>query len=101
MTSITKFLEARIDEDEAEASEWQDSRVLAECTAKRLILGHYKCHSESRDAGRTKLARSSEDKRAKQDRRLQEARARVAGDSIRALAAVYSDHPDYQQEWAA
>ena len=125
--TITEFLEARIAEDAAalERTSWyphsthgQDAigtyradcpdclgvpsraRVLAECKAKRRILDLYEFHRENRDARRSPLARAAEDERATQERRTQEARARVAEDALRALASVYADHPDYQQEWA-
>jgi len=87
---ITDFLEARITEDEAEASVakaefahggygcYGPARVLAECAAKRAII-----------AG------------------IIPERDPQAGNPdydplwvIRELAAVYKDHPDYRKEWA-
>jgi hypothetical protein len=76
------------------------NRVLAECAAKRAIVGFYEYHRSNRDARRSPRARAAEDEKASQDRRTQEARTRVADDAIRALAAVYVDHPDYRQDWA-
>lgn len=76
------------------------ARVLAECAAKRAIIALYEGHRENRDARRRPRAREAEDVQAAQDRRTQEARTRVAEDALYALAAVYKDHPDYQQEWA-
>ena len=118
MKAIIEFLEARIDEDEERAgSGWsrigttrwetnnygQDhltpSAVLAECKAKRVIVGIYERHRENRDACRTPRAREAEDGTAIQERRTQEARTRVAEDAMRAIASVYYDHPDYQAEW--
>jgi len=75
------------------------ARVLAECAAKRAIIGLYELHRENRDARRSPRARAAEDERATQDRRTQEARTRVAEDALRALAAIYKDHGDYREEW--
>lgn len=112
--TITEFLEARIAEDEDyvkpmvglgeyDRRDWAvlyGERVLAECAAKRRVLDLYEHHRSNRDARRSPLAREAEDDRAAQERRTQEARTRVAEDALRTLAAVYSSHPDYQQEWA-
>jgi inosine/xanthosine triphosphate pyrophosphatase family protein len=82
--AITEFLEARIADDEGLATEalpgepsvwgargWYDpARVLAECAAKRAII----------------------ELTANCDGYTQEAMRRT-------LAAAYSDHPDYRQEW--
>ena len=128
--SIAEFLLARIAEDEAVARErpssayvhasgcyyynysldvnWfcdcdedgeSSARILAECAAKRSIVNLYEGHRGNRDARRR--ARDTEDEQAAQDRRTQEARTRVAEDALYALAAVYKDHPDYREEWAA
>lgn len=113
--SITEFLEARIAEDEAEAREglaqgdpkdvygalgfFEPDRVLAECAAKRRIVDLYKFHRSNRDARRSPLAREAEDEQAAQERRTQEARTRAIEEAVLSLAAVYKDHPDYQQEW--
>ncbi|WP_152203625.1 DUF6221 family protein [Georgenia thermotolerans] len=113
--TITEFLLARIAEDEAEARSKpttylyihpdgydmadmgpgyvlaaNPARVLAECAAKRAII------EPARDA--TYYAK-------RVDRELlggpRDAMADpYPGDVIlRHLAAVYADHPDYQQEW--
>jgi hypothetical protein len=98
--NITEFLEARIAEDEAEAgsgwstlgdTRWErdnygrtmltPSAVLAECAAKRAII------AECRPGTLDDLDSGEDD---------QPAPMWVA----RALAAVYKDRPDYQQEWA-
>ena len=78
--TLTEFLLARIaeDEDEAEDNEpywggWSsahEARVLAECEAKRRIVEEL-----------------SHDGLGPREWML------------RVLAAVYSDHPDYRQEW--
>lgn len=61
---------------------WGPARVLAECAAKRAILTLFK----------------SED--VKEDWSIEAAYAAGVDDCIRALAAVYADHPDYENEWA-
>ena len=100
--TITDFLEARISEDEAVAGEpvfrgepvdsrlrevlaghaggleINASRVRAECESKRTILElHAACVREGYDNAAAYLE-----------------------DALRALAAVYKDHPDYRKEWA-
>lgn len=103
--TITEFLEARIAEDEISATMREchrggcDStpneagysypcgcglpeRMMAECAAKRAIL------AECRPGTLDDLDSGEDD---------QPAPMWVA----RALASVYKDHPDYQQEWAA
>ena len=105
MTIIT-FLLARIEEEEAEAlnapkmSDVYDvnrlaftatmrQKALAECAAKRAIIGLAK--------------QASEVEQEFDDYEWQgtvERSEPLTGDAIlSALAAVYKDHPDYQQEW--
>lgn len=124
MADIREFLEARIAEDEAYAAQargqhygWVDNwraetmqgtktesviyahafrfspeRLLAECVAKRAIIeqaeeatGLDMCVDNDRLVGRRDMDAEP-----------------YCGDVIlRALASVYADHPDYQQEWAA
>ena len=96
--TIIEFLEARVAEDEAEAldapkmsdvydasrnafTETMRKKALAECAAKRAIL------AECRPGTLDDLDSCEDD---------QPAPMWVA----RTLAAVYKDHPDYQQEWA-
>ena len=119
--TITDFLLARIAEDEAVARdcaasvgeharlEWiiyekreidgevvevrrtltpyDPARVLAECEAKRRIVDEYVARDEDVDLmlGPNVL------------RQREWSGLRLA---VRVLAAVYADHPDYQQEWA-
>ena len=109
MSELTEFLLARIEEDESRASSgwsrlgdtrWETDNygrdfltpyaALAECSAKRAVI------EQAQDA--TDL-----DKYATDDwpepRNL--ATQPYCGDVIlRALAAVYKDHPGYRQEWA-
>ena len=97
--NIVEFLEARIAEDERQASSgWSDLRdtrwetdnygrdfltptaVKAECVAKRAIIES--CHDDHEGA----MARNNDS-------------TEVASEVLYALAAVYKGHPDYQQEW--
>lgn len=101
--NITEFLNARIAEDEKRIDDamyythpdgtrirpniepWEDvetvkaeifRREVAECVAKRQIL---------RDAGNASWIECQE--------------CGVSDESLRAIAAVYADHPDYNEEW--
>jgi hypothetical protein len=84
--TITEFLEARILDDEMAANdlmgEREGDRVLAECAAKRAIIEYHSMLLE-------------------QSEHSDVAGYHATGMRIatRALAAVYKDHPDYQQEW--
>lgn len=118
--TLTEFLEARIAEDEAKARAWDAAynnpgpvpeyhyqiarkhrqewptlwesldnftprRVLAECAAKRAIIEQHPrdddgfCYDSTTHARGCKWAHPCP--------------------TLRALAAVYKDHPDYRQEW--
>jgi hypothetical protein len=107
--SLTEFLKARLDEDEAygprplEPGEYPNvfeshepgapARVLREVTAKRAILDRHAPH-ETAFSG---LACDwcSEDV----DDRPQIAKERWPCPDVLSLAAVYSDHPDYDPGW--
>lgn len=92
--TITEFLEARIAEDELAAydlmGEREGDRTLAECAAKRAIIEeHYWRSAEgARGCG---LCNYSRDYGWEETGPCK---------TVRALAAIYKDHPDYQQEWA-
>lgn len=87
--TITEFLEARIAVEEARAEDMLEcldkSRRLKECTAKRAIIQNWQpapatgwgVHADGVDVGNWEAT----------DR------------DVRHLASVYSDHPDYRQEW--
>ncbi|AYR00918.1 hypothetical protein PP636_gp55 [Arthrobacter phage Hestia] len=60
---------------------WDPARVLAECAAKRAIAGLHKVGADQCDEHNAMFES-------------------IPCSTIRALAAVYKDHPDYQQEWA-
>lgn len=93
--TIPEFLEARIAEDEAQATKHLPAlsshglgdyglRVLSECAAKRVIVGTYRAIEANRNA----------------EGSIQWHEERALLTSVSALAAVYKDHPDYQAEWA-
>ncbi|MDQ1059109.1 hypothetical protein QFZ23_003010 [Arthrobacter globiformis] len=94
MASIVEFLEARIAEDEAEARRdleglamteaKADLRVFAECEAKRKIIA---------------LADDVEQMDAQLSAESGGEDLGTADAILKALAAVYASHPDYQQEW--
>ena len=102
MSDLVEFLEARIDDDEYDANRElllgtttvltrMNSRILAECAAKRAVI--------------VLAQKAAEAEREFDDYEWQgtvKRREPLAGDAILyALAAVYKDHPDYQEEWAA
>jgi hypothetical protein len=104
MMTIIEFLEARIAEDEAQAEyvyEYGSSspaalfapaRVLAECAAKRAII------EQAEEA--TGLDMSVDNDRRVGSRDM-DAEPYCGDVILSALAALYKDHPDYRQEWAA
>jgi hypothetical protein len=79
--TLTEFLTARLDEDEADARDddgsptpigmWDPDRVLAEVAAKRAIV----------------------DKATDYDERW------ALDEVLRHIAAPYADHPDYDEAW--
>lgn len=107
--TITEFLEARIAEDEkkalrhqeyADKDGWGDyvARVLAECAAKRSII------AEHVPVDYSGLGMESPNACARCGADLNMSDWDWVHDSfpcptLRALAAIYADHPDYQQEW--
>lgn len=117
--NIIEFLEARITEDETEASRairerakvtpdegadtslqsWPDSgvpamlvgpeRILAECAAKRALIAMHQTYAQAA-SDRTGVAAFGA-----------ECGRDVTADALRPLAWVYNYHPDYQEQWAA
>jgi len=99
--TIVEFLLARIADDEQAAERgrshpdraayandnygylWvQPSRVLAECEAKRAIIQHHLFdHLDGRHLCQDAMVEDDE------------------CDELRALAAIYSDHPDFDPAW--
>ena len=103
--TLTDFLLARIAEDEAVAREaqaadiqtvmhkhmaqWNPARVLAECEAKRRIV------NRENDRLREQWRRRVDEHRQTFDEWLQP----PYGETLRDLASVYADHPDYDESW--
>ena len=120
---ITEFLKARITEDEAQAQEaieerarvapdaaaegpdmglqsWPDvgvpavlvgpERILADCAAKREIIEEHYSRMEEGQQGCVLCGHYTLDYGWEETGPCK---------TIRALAAVYNDHPDYQPEW--
>lgn len=77
-------------------AQWDPTRVLAECAAKRAILG---LHGPVKDDGW--LSGSAHDYLwCGSCGSIDDSPEPHPCDTLKALAAIYADHPDYQQEWA-
>jgi hypothetical protein len=74
----------------AHVARWDPARVLAECAAKRAIIGE---HRESRYFTHQGcvVCRTGDGPLLPVE---------YPCPTVRALAAVYADHPDYQSDWA-
>lgn len=94
--TLTEFLMARIEEDEANANDpyWNmadegvitTARLLYECEAKRMII---ELRNMTRDAVR------------RFNRPADRAAFQSLDYALRYLALPYADHPDYRREWLA
>lgn len=114
MDDLAAFIEARLDEDEAAPDVHAEgcalhawlrndvpsacdcgypARVLREVAAKRAILERHAPHQPA--FGGLACNWCSEDV----DDRPSVAKEPWPCDDIRAIAAVWSDHPDYRAEW--
>jgi Family of unknown function (DUF6221) len=116
--TLTEFLTARLDEDEAAHREIHEARVCSGCSdgweagfdpdrcdcgyparvlreveAKRKILADYECQSGF------SLPEGVHDGRDPDERECDQALKDALEIVICDLAAIWSDHPDYQQEW--
>ena len=99
--AITTFLQARIAEDEALASE---PRTLRECRAKRAIVDH----AVAIGCDGTFAADYMPERRmppGARDRRIYPGhpffgQTAIYSRTLRTLAEVYRDHPDYQSVWS-
>lgn len=93
MSDLIKFLRARLDEDEAAAETWRerDLRPLREVEAKRAILAEHASDDHW-------CARPPDPDWVVYEGGERLVRTYPCG-TLRTLAAIYSDHPDYQQEW--
>lgn len=109
MDDLIAFVRARLDEDEAAARKADEmgagvwalaphfhtarhspARVLREVAAKRAILADHHVHV-SLDGSRRWCERCCDDQLLQDDSYCP---------TLRALAFVWSDHPDYRAEWA-
>jgi hypothetical protein len=109
--TITEFLEARIGEDESRAwseigaeyfadGAWPEEcaqRILAECAAKRAIVG---LHAPVKDCG-WKSGAANDYLWCSSCGSIDDSPEAYPCDTLKALAAIYADHFEYQQEWAA
>lgn len=127
---VTEFLEARISEDEQQARACRElgwvparkygltaigyTRTLAECEAKRIII---KQHEQwpvlvERKPSELEIARqglASVTYRMTSEMAWMTTKEYIkrfgseppTAPMLLTLAAIYKDHPDYQQEWAA
>ena len=119
--TITEFLEARIAEDERHAHKLAETdrrpalsiattvnhpaRVLAECAAKRAILGVHHPHDHGGEHGDAVFCDECQwdhgDDSPRIDNQPVEGFGTHACRTLALIAAVYVDHPDYKQEWSA
>ena len=115
MSDVVAFLRARLDEDEASArpligmpgaltafgvvaqfiASTSPERVLREVEAKRSILGDYEEATQSPHD----LPPGVHDGRDPDERIRDEMILFALEDVVCALAAVYRDHPDYDEAW--
>ena len=95
MSDLIQFLRARLDEDEGwglspECGQYQDpDRVLREVEAKRQIVDLYEYEDQIPTPHRMKDL----------DHASAMGTKTAIGRSLQFLAAIYSDHPDYHEEW--
>lgn len=111
MIGVVEFLLARIAEDEAAAKAadavpapwgfWDDARVLAECEAKRRVIERCRPQYAVLYRESERLLASAFDQETMKTVGHSGPIWPFAGaeDTLRALAAVYADHPDYRDEW--
>jgi hypothetical protein len=87
---LVRFLLARISDEERELRRrstnetqqvWSAERALAECSAKRDVIGIMQRMLILRDLPLERQVRDG------------------AGEVLRRLATVYEDHPSYRSEW--
>lgn len=127
--NIVEFLEARIAEDEAQAynvlvfrmipetgmpgNQAIPARVLAECAAKRAIISQHQKWPvlvERKPSELEQVAAGLDDITYRMTREMAWLTTREyikrfgveppTAPIIAIMAAVYKEHPDYQQEWA-
>ena len=91
--TITEFLDARIDDDETTP---RTERVSAECAAKRMIVA---LHSPVKDKG-WRSGASHGYLFCGSCGSIDDSPEPYPCDTLKALASIYMDHPDYNEEWA-
>lgn len=110
---IMEFLLARIAEDEAFVAHDAEcrcpendpprpdcgARIQAECAAKRRIVEVYTDELSRALAYRNPRWADAMNEQDKANHRLQEARLGTGEVTVRILAAVYADHPDFDPAW--
>lgn len=98
--SLAEFLLGRIAEDEADAHAtrgvglvpdfpdgcWTERRVLAECEAKRRVVGLWDLRMSEPEPGFPSEPLGGQG-------------AEVYYDALKALALPYVDHPEFREEW--
>lgn len=81
------------------------TRALAECAAKRALLGVHHPHDHGGEHGDAVFCDECQwdhgDDSPRIDNQPVEGFGANPCRTLACIAAVYSDHPDYQQEWAA
>jgi len=109
VVTLTEFLTARLDEDEARGRLWSETwrseggvidlvltpgpaRVLAEVAAKRRIVELAKEATRMDQAGDVEYG-------AGQAPRDESVEPYLGTLILRALAAPYADHPDFNEDW--
>jgi hypothetical protein len=102
--TLVEFLRARITEDEKRAGlgSWEgwDRRVLAECAAKRRIIAVAVGDWDEATIDRAVRLNQRGSTVVYEDGEEEEEVAEwTTTRLLRALAAVYADHADYQPEW--
>ncbi|MFD9614881.1 DUF6221 family protein [Streptomyces sp. NPDC059083] len=94
--TIEEFIAARLAEDEAVAREASDPGMYDPEDAERAIgtaaYDHLARHNPARVLRQCAMMRIALNWYLNDDEM-------VMGATIRAIAAIWSDHPDYQQEW--
>jgi hypothetical protein len=104
MDDLVEFLRARLDEDEElSRARWPGVRAVGETSDGTAIMGY--AWSPERmlreaEAKRAILASYASFARVDQGHPGIYSVTRELGIVLRLLAAVYSDHPDWRQEWA-
>ncbi len=104
--TIVEFLEARLDEDEADATEADGDRLLACSKKDHMVIndaGFMQTFTPSRALREVAAKRAimaehgiDQDPCDAHDAMYES----VPCDVMLHLAAIYLDHPDYQAEWA-